>query len=219
MLSLRPARQPPRDLRSSSACRRYQTVASMSAPRKTQRRDGILPQIRTPSRPRSSNEKESLSQQNADYGEIHWISDKAIRTLGNENHWWIPDGWRSPSKKHETPQATGIEGSTRSHQNQTQKAKGAVKSLGTRCARINHGVHTVALPGMTRVKSRDRSPTVMADQIRPAENFLGSFSSLTRRVALREIDYMAWRETESQVCCFQNCVLPNEQPLCCNLRG
>ena len=52
--------------------------------------------------------------------------------------------------------------------------KATVDSAGIQCETISQGIHTVALPGMHSVKSRDRSPTVMAGSARLADNPDGS---------------------------------------------
>ena len=68
--------------------------------------------------------KQGLSQQDADDGEIHRISDKAIRAFGDKNNWRIPNGWSSPSRKREIPQASKVQNCPASDQKSTQKAKG-----------------------------------------------------------------------------------------------
>jgi hypothetical protein len=73
-----------------------------------------------------------------------------------------------------------------------------VDSAEIRCDTISQGIHTVALPGMNSVNSRDRTPTVMAGPARLADNPDGS-PKLSPSSLSHPIDYMAWAESESEV--------------------
>src|SRR4026209_2662862 len=79
-----------------------------------------------------------------------------------------------------------------------RRDKGTVDSAEILCDTISQGIHTVALPGMNSVNSSDRNPTAMAGPDRLADNPVGS-PKLSPSSLSHPIDYMAWRESESEV--------------------